>query len=89
MELLIAPITAANNAAKGLASLPTTDGEVGRGELNNAATWDEFPNGRFGDFKSPAYGNQGLWGSPVISVGPSRCTHFALTRTVVFRSVTQ
>ncbi|KAF8333404.1 methylenetetrahydrofolate reductase-domain-containing protein [Amanita rubescens] len=68
MELLITPIIAANNAAKGLASLPTTDGEVGRGELNNAATWDEFPNGRFGDFKSPAYGNQGLWGSPVISI---------------------
>jgi len=79
MELLITPITASNNATKGLASLPTTDGEVGRGELNNAATWDEFPNGRFGDFKSPAYGNQGLWGSPVISVGLSRRIRFAPT----------
>ena len=36
-------------------------GSAGRGELNYAATWDEFPNGRFGDFKSPAYGVQNLW----------------------------
>lgn len=26
--------------------------------MNNASTWDEFPNGRFGDFKSPAFGMQ-------------------------------
>lgn len=41
---------------------PSSETEGGRGELNNAATWDEFPNGRFGDFKSPAYGNQDQWG---------------------------
>lgn len=40
---------------------PLDEGSVGRGELNYAATWDEFPNGRFGDFKSPAYGVQDLW----------------------------
>ena len=67
-DFLITPINATNNAARGLASLPVTDGEVGRGELNDAATWDDFPNGRFGDFKSPAYGNESLWGGPAISV---------------------
>jgi hypothetical protein len=51
-----------------LAHIPTTEGEAGRGELNNAATWDDFPNGRFGDFKSPAFGDQGPWGTPGISV---------------------
>ncbi|PFH54180.1 hypothetical protein AMATHDRAFT_72701 [Amanita thiersii Skay4041] len=66
-NLLITPITAANSAAMGLVSIPNIDGEVGRGELNNAATWDDFPNGRFGDFKSPAYGAQGLWDGPAIS----------------------
>jgi len=39
---------------------PSEGGSVGRGEIH-AATWDEFPNGRFGDFKSPAYGMQDLW----------------------------
>lgn len=32
--------------------------EPGKGEVNYASTWDEFPNGRFGDFKSPAFGTQ-------------------------------
>lgn len=47
--------------------------DAGRGELNNAATWDDFPNGRFGDFKSPAFafGNQDLWGGSGISVRAS------------------
>jgi methylenetetrahydrofolate reductase (NADPH) len=40
---------------------PRDDSSAGKGELNHAATWDEFPNGRFGDFKSPAYGLQDLW----------------------------
>jgi hypothetical protein len=48
--------------------MSTTEGEAGRGELNNAATWDDFPNGRFGDFKSPAFGYQDLWGGSSISV---------------------
>ena len=42
--------------------------EAGRGELNNAASWDDFPNGRFGDFKSPAFGDQTLWGGSHFSV---------------------
>jgi methylenetetrahydrofolate reductase (NADPH) len=40
----------------------------GPGEVNSAATWDEFPNGRFGDFKSPAYGENNQWGGSTLSV---------------------
>ena len=29
----------------------------GTGSLGREATWDEFPNGRFGDARSPAFGN--------------------------------
>ncbi|KAF8912003.1 methylenetetrahydrofolate reductase-domain-containing protein [Gymnopilus junonius] len=65
--LVISPSNAANTAALGLSTLPTTEGEAGRGELNNAASWDDFPNGRFGDYKSPAFGNQGLYGGSGIS----------------------
>lgn len=51
----------------------------GSGDLGRNATWDEFPNGRFGDSRSPAYGEidgygptlkvdnkkaYELWGSP-------------------------
>lgn len=69
-EFLITPNTATKSAQLGLSNLPTVDGEAGRGELNNAATWDDFPNGRFGDFKSPAFGDQGPWGGPGLSVRP-------------------
>lgn len=47
---------------------PQLEGEAGKGELNNAASWDDFPNGRFGDYKSPAYGETDLWGSSILSV---------------------
>lgn len=51
----------------------------GEGVLGREATWDDFPNGRFGDSRSPAYGEidgygvslhmsvtqaKGLWGEP-------------------------
>lgn len=29
---------------------------TGEGDLGREATWDDFPNGRFGDSRSPAYG---------------------------------
>jgi methylenetetrahydrofolate reductase (NADPH) len=29
---------------------------------DSPATWDEFPNGRFGDARSPAYGDLDGWG---------------------------
>ncbi|BFZ54594.1 methylenetetrahydrofolate reductase 1 [Savitreella phatthalungensis] len=34
----------------------------GRGQEGRDATWDEFPNGRFGDSRSPAYGEIDGWG---------------------------
>jgi methylenetetrahydrofolate reductase (NADPH) len=67
-NLIVTPSTATTAATLGLANLPPTDTEAGRGELNNATTWDEFPNGRFGDFKSPAFGNQDPWGNAAILV---------------------
>ncbi|KZT09600.1 methylenetetrahydrofolate reduct [Laetiporus sulphureus 93-53] len=67
-ELVVTPHNATDTAAKELAvSSPGPDGEAGKGELNNAASWDDFPNGRFGDFKSPAYGETDLWGSSIMS----------------------
>ncbi|KAF8201493.1 methylenetetrahydrofolate reductase-domain-containing protein [Pholiota molesta] len=63
----ISPSHATSSATLGLATISVNEGEGGRGELNNAASWDDFPNGRFGDFKSPAFGNQDPWGGSGIS----------------------
>lgn len=58
-DLLIDPHDAAQTATGKLATKPLPEvQEAGKGEVNNASTWDEFPNGRFGDFKSPAFGMQ-------------------------------
>ncbi|KAF9014000.1 methylenetetrahydrofolate reductase-domain-containing protein [Cyathus striatus] len=67
-KLLVTPATATGAAANNLTAgtIAVTD-EAGKGEINNAATWDDFPNGRFGDFKSPAFGNQDPWGGSGIS----------------------
>lgn len=67
-ERLITPSSATTSATKTLATLLVAQSEAGRGELNNAASWDDFPNGRFGDFKSPAFGDQDLWGGSHFSV---------------------
>lgn len=40
----------------------------GSGTLGQSATWDEFPNGRFGDSRSPAFGEIDGYG-PTIKVG--------------------
>lgn len=40
----------------------------GSGTLGQNATWDEFPNGRFGDSRSPAFGEIDGYG-PTIKVG--------------------
>lgn len=40
----------------------------GSGTLGRNATWDEFPNGRFGDSRSPAYGEIDGYG-PTLKVG--------------------
>ncbi|KAJ7928632.1 methylenetetrahydrofolate reductase-domain-containing protein [Mycena leptocephala] len=67
-ELTVTPSSATSTATLGLANIPP---------LNNAATWDDFPNGRFGDFKSPAFGSSGLWGGPAIGHAEiiSQCGH--------------
>ncbi|EJD02262.1 MTHFR-domain-containing protein [Fomitiporia mediterranea MF3/22] len=58
-EFTIKPHDAAQTATDKLSTKPLPDiPEPGKGEVNNASTWDEFPNGRFGDSKSPAFGLQ-------------------------------
>lgn len=59
-DLITTPAGATSSAANGLTSHVINEG--GRGEVSDAATWDEFPNGRFGDANSPAFGSQDLWG---------------------------
>ncbi|KAG0681886.1 hypothetical protein C6P40_003401 [Pichia californica] len=44
---------------------------AGRGVLGKDATWDDFPNGRFGDSRSPAYGEIDGYG-PSLKVSSSR-----------------
>lgn len=43
----------------------------GSGTLGRDATWDEFPNGRFGDSRSPAYGEIDGYG-PSIKAGSKK-----------------
>ena|SRR5882672_2643294 len=77
-DLIVTPATATSSAANGLVSHVPKEGDTGKGEANYAATWDEFPNGRFGDVNSPAFGNQDLWGGfgrIVRSVSSSGCFH--------------
>ena len=58
-DLLIHPHDATQTVTSDLVREPIAAiPEHGKGEVNNASTWDEFPNGRFGDFKSPAFGMQ-------------------------------
>ncbi|KAH9066364.1 methylenetetrahydrofolate reduct [Lactarius vividus] len=74
-ELIVTPASATSSATTGLAAHVPKDGDTGKGEANYAATWDEFPNGRFGDVNSPAFGTQDLWGGfgriPPIGSRPS------------------
>lgn len=70
-DMVITPHKAADTVTSNLAAGHSADGtttEAGKGELNHAATWDDFPNGRFGDFKSPAFGELNPWGTSTISV---------------------
>ncbi|KAL5529588.1 hypothetical protein ACEPAG_5573 [Sanghuangporus baumii] len=58
-EFVINPADAANTFSDKLKTIPLPEvPEPGKGEVVSASTWDEFPNGRFGDFKSPAFGLQ-------------------------------
>ncbi|THH29589.1 hypothetical protein EUX98_g4598 [Antrodiella citrinella] len=66
-ERVIDPHRAADSATSGLVVAGLPQQEAGKGELNNASSWDDFPNGRFGDFKSPAFGDPNPWGASNIS----------------------
>lgn len=59
-HLLITPGGAARNVT---VHTPAHTSNAGKGELNEPSTWDEYPNGRFGDAKSPAYGGVEPWDS--------------------------
>lgn len=61
-DLTISAHKATNTATQNLTGQPVKVSGIGKGEVTSASTWDEFPNGRFGDFKSPAYGVQDPWG---------------------------
>lgn len=76
-DLYVTPIEAAGSASS---KLPQAEGDSSRPETDPAALWDDFPNGRFGDYKSPAFGAQGPWGGVGISVSlPYDATGKALT----------
>lgn len=80
-ERTVTPHTAADRATKELASAPQAETEAGKGELNAAADWDDFPNGRFGDFKSPAYGDTDRWGSSALQ-NNAALSHWGSPQTV-------
>ena len=43
----------------------------GVGSLGREATWDDFPNGRFGDARSPAFGEIDGYGGPSLHLSPA------------------
>lgn len=63
-HLLITPNAAASSI---VLHPPSETSNIGKGELNDPLTWDEYPNGRFGDAKSPAYGGVEPWDSTLAS----------------------
>ncbi|KAI0807792.1 MTHFR-domain-containing protein [Fomes fomentarius] len=82
-ERTMTPHAATDRATKELAtSAPEPEGS--KGEINNAADWDDFPNGRFGDFKSPAYGETDRWGSSAFQskVPSAPLSHWGNPKTV-------
>lgn len=50
--------------------------------LDSPTTWDEFPNGRFGDARSPAYGDLDGYGTGLkLAVSPVLVLFIGLLRT--------
>lgn len=45
-----------------LAALRSSDAGTSRRQTDSPTSWDEYPNGRFGDARSPAYGDLDGWG---------------------------
>lgn len=77
-ELLISASDASH-----LVERPTTpvDPEKEITDSTNAAGWDDFPNGRFGDSSSPAFGALDSWATSGlgVTVSPCRLSGFAAT----------
>ncbi len=85
-DLLINTIDASHSATNKLNSTqPIAETqEPGKGEVNNASTWDEFPIGWFGDYKSPAFGTQSdPWNSGTGVIGAHFLKWFLKTTTRV------
>jgi methylenetetrahydrofolate reductase (NADPH) len=61
-KLLITPSNATNSATRSLGTISVIQTEAGQRELNNTASWDGIPNGRFGDYRSPAFGGLSYFG---------------------------
>ncbi|KAI0664750.1 methylenetetrahydrofolate reduct [Cubamyces menziesii] len=80
-ERTVTPHTATDRATKELASVSHIEIDAGKGEVNSAADWDDFPNGRFGDFKSPAYGETDRWGSSALQ-STAAIAHWGNPRTM-------
>ena len=66
-HLLITPGSAASVVVVHPTNESLPDTSRGAGEINYPSTWDEYPNGRFGDAKSPAYGASEPWDSTLAS----------------------
>lgn len=77
-DLSISPSQASQLAEWGLRHdvLPPVPKKGGAGQGNQGQgedSWDEYPNGRFTDVRSPAYGEIDGWGSGLkITVSPRR-----------------
>lgn len=78
-DLTISAHKATDTAAHNLTETPGKVSGTGKGEVISASTWDEFPNGRFGDVKSPAFGVQDPWGGSVSHPVRRRSNHVVYT----------
>ncbi|RPB19884.1 MTHFR-domain-containing protein, partial [Terfezia boudieri ATCC MYA-4762] len=60
---------------------PTIAISEGEGSLGRAATWDDFPNGRFGDSRSPAFGEIDGYGPSLPLSTQQAITHWGYPTT--------
>ena len=47
--------------------------------ISRTATWDEFPNGRWGDSRSPAFGDIDLCASELLRQSPKRLLNYGVS----------
>ena len=79
-NLLITPSDASSSATNNILTVRPAQEiqKPGKGEINHASTWDEFPNGRFGDPKSPAFGSQDPWNTGLSMSVSKTCLYFSI-----------